>query len=255
MSQFSNFSQLYIPFYQTEHEKNYILRNEFTNISQPLIKIETYNNIQLKNNGPIYINNITVNNENSNNNKINEYSDLSYNYNKNDNTNCTKSENTKKKGDTIDFKTKWKTEKCHYWDLNHECKFGENCAFAHGDEELKQKMINNNYKTKLCKQFFDEGFCLYGSRCQFSHKKKSFNISRIFTDINNNNETYINYTEIISNLLLKEKINKKIIKRPRLMAFENIVSSTPKQVEENRLRLYLDVISLKNKILNQINKF
>ena len=250
MSQIGNFSKFYIPNYNIEQGNNYFLNNEYTNISQPLINIQNFNNIQLKNNGPIYINNITINNEQSKNNQINEYSNLSYNYNKKDENNYSKLSNKKKRGETIDFKTKWKTEKCHYWDMYKECKFGESCAFAHGDEELKQKNISDNYKTKLCKQFFEDGFCLYGSRCQFSHKKRSFDFNNLYNDINNN-EKYINYSEIISNLLVNEKININIIKRPRLMAFENIVNSTPKQIEENRFKLYLDVISLKNKILNQ----
>ena len=43
-----------------------------------------------------------------------------------------------------------------------ECKFGENCAFAHGDSELKQRKLTFNYKTKPCKQFFELGYCSYG---------------------------------------------------------------------------------------------
>ena len=254
MSQIGNFYQNYIPIYNIVQEKNFYLNNEFTNIANPLIKIEEYNNIQLKNNGSIYINNITINHENSKNNQINEYSNLSYNNNKTDENNYSKLINTKKKGETIDFKTKWKTEKCHYWEMHKECKFGQNCAFAHGDEELKQKNFSNSYKTKLCKQFFEEGYCLYGSRCQFSHKKKSFDFNNIYKD-NNTKEKEINYSEIISDILLNEKINSKIIKKPRLKVFENIVNSTSEQIEENRLKLYLDVICLKNKFLSQINNF
>lgn len=29
-------------------------------------------------------------------------------------------------GDTRDFKTKWKTEICHFWNLNGQCKYGDN---------------------------------------------------------------------------------------------------------------------------------
>ena len=28
--------------------------------------------------------------------------------------------------DTNDFKTKWKTEICHYWEVNGFCKYGDN---------------------------------------------------------------------------------------------------------------------------------
>jgi hypothetical protein len=70
----------------------------------------------------------------------------------------------------ISFKAKYKTEICKFWGLNKSCKFGETCAFAHGSNEIRQKVIfSPSYKTKKCKQFFDHGFCLYGTRCQFLH--------------------------------------------------------------------------------------
>ena len=43
--------------------------------------------------------------------------------------------------------------------MNGFCKYGDNCAFAHGEVELKNKKLNSNYKTKPCKQFFEIGFC------------------------------------------------------------------------------------------------
>lgn len=30
--------------------------------------------------------------------------------------------------DTHDFKTKWKTEICHYWEVNGTCKYGDNVS-------------------------------------------------------------------------------------------------------------------------------
>ena len=72
------------------------------------------------------------------------------------------------------FRTKWKTEICRNWEMYGECKYGNNCSFAHGDSELKQRKISFNYKTKPCKQFFELGYCSYGIRCQFSHKKDDF---------------------------------------------------------------------------------
>ena len=267
MSQKNNFSNFFYNQNTLETNNNFILGDgisfqynnntkEFLNLGKPLINLGTYNNFQIKNNGPIYINNITIKNNNKKY-SSDEYSDLSFN-NKNDinNNNLSKLFVRKKAGDTIDFKTKWKTEKCHYWEMHGECKFAENCAFAHGDEELKQKITNNNYKTKLCKQFFEEGICPYGSRCQFSHKKKSFDIQKNNNINNNKNIYYINYSEIISNLLLNEQITLKVIKRPRLIAFEQIVNCSQKEIEENRLKLYLDIIEIKNSNNNQIiNKY
>ena len=50
------------------------------------------------------------------------------------------------------------------------CKYGDNCAFAHGEEELKKKVhVPSMYKTKLCAQYIETGFCCYGTRCQFIH--------------------------------------------------------------------------------------
>lgn len=43
------------------------------------------------------------------------------------NTSSRKKENPRKKsGNTYDFKTKWKTEICHFWEMNGFCQFGEN---------------------------------------------------------------------------------------------------------------------------------
>ena len=243
-----------------ETQNNYLLdnessfqftnMNEYSNNSKPLYNIETYNNLQIKNNGPIYINNITITNNNNKKNYSDECSDLLYDK-KGDiiNIDLSKLFVKKKTGDTIDFKTKWKTEKCHYWEMYGICKFAENCAFAHGNEELKQKITNNSYKTKLCKQFFEDGFCPYGTRCQFSHKKKSFDNNNY---INKNDKYYINYSEIISNILLNEQITLNVLKRPRLMAFEEIAYFSQKEIESSRIKFYLDILKIKNIIRNKL---
>lgn len=80
---------------------------------------------------------------------------------------------SRKSSGEISFKAKYKTEICKFWELNKTCRFGDTCAFAHGNTEIRKKLIpSNSYKTKKCKQFFDFGFCLYGSRCQFLHYMK-----------------------------------------------------------------------------------
>jgi len=82
------------------------------------------------------------------------------------------SNSRKSSGGEQSFKVKYKTEICKYWQVNKTCKFGDNCAFAHGGVEVRQRThTSNSYKTKPCKQFFDFGFCLYGSRCQFLHSE------------------------------------------------------------------------------------
>ena len=71
-----------------------------------------------------------------------------------------------------DLSMKFKTEMCRNWTLG-TCTFAEKCAFAHGTEEIRNKLSFSKYKTKDCKQFHELGFCQYGSRCQFKHRDPS----------------------------------------------------------------------------------
>ena len=136
------------------------------------------------------------------------------------------------------FKEKWKTEICRYWEMYGQCKFGDNCAFAHGDSELKERKMTFNYKTKPSKQFFEIGYCSYGSRCQFSHKEEKTKKR----DINNE----ISYLKIIKEFLSSEKeISHELVKRPRLMTFEKITGSTLEEREKSKLKLYEDIINIK----------
>lgn len=36
----------------------------------------------------------------------------------------------------LEFKQKAKTELCKFWMTTHQCKYGDSCAFAHGEHEL-----------------------------------------------------------------------------------------------------------------------
>ena len=155
-------------------------------------------------------------------------------------------EPTEKKEDYNNFKTTWKTEICRYWEMYGECKFGENCAFAHGDAELKQRKLTFNYKTKACKQFFELGYCSYGSRCQFSHKKESLE-----GKCEGGKKDEISYVKIINELNSDSKhISHDLIERPRLAAFENMAHSTLEESKSCKLKLYEDFINLKNENLN-----
>ena len=122
----------------------------------------------------------------------------------------------------ISFKAKFKTEKCKYWDLNQNCRYGENCAFAHGSSEIRQKIIPSmNYKTKKCRQFFENGFCLYGSRCQFLHKDENLPIS--------------SYKNLLKNI---EEGNSKPIIHRRLKIFESI--SHEKKTKKPEKSIYIE---------------
>ena len=163
--------------------------------------------------------------------------------------------NEQDKGDGYNnFKTKWKTEICRNWEMYGECRYGNNCAFAHGDSELKERKLSFNYKTKPCRQFFELGYCTYGIRCQFSHKREDF--LRHKKEINNldvkSDENKISYLKIIKEFLSDENnnISLELVKRPRLKTFENITRCSLKESEKSKMQLYEDIINLKNDIVN-----
>ena len=100
--------------------------------------------------------------------------------------------------------------------------------------------MSSNYKTKLCKQFFELGYCAYGVRCQFSHKK--------LKEQNKEEENKISYTKILNEFNNNNNlISHEIIKRPRLMTFEDITKSVQEIKEKNRLALYEDILEIKKK--------
>ena len=77
----------------------------------------------------------------------------------------------------IDFKNKiavrYKTEICKNWNAGF-CEFGDKCVFAHGSEEIRGKTF---YKTKKCRQFFENGYCMFGNKCIFLHVETHSNAS------------------------------------------------------------------------------
>ena len=195
-------------------------------------------------------NKFNINNNNNNNqNQIKEEENLEEEYSGLISKNYEKKENIKNNKNKIfirysedhgDFKTKWKTEMCHYWEMYGTCKYGNTCAFAHGAEELNKRKMSSNYKTKPCKQFFEIGYCTYGIRCQFSHKiKEEKEIDK---------ENQISYVKILKEFNDQNNlISHEIIKRPRLNTFEDITKSGKEIKEKNRLALYEDILELKKK--------
>ena len=140
------------------------------------------------------------------------------------------------KGNTSDFKKKYKTELCKYYEINGYCKFGEKCVYAHGKENLRLKVTNTSaYRTKKCNHFFEKGYCPYGNRCQFAHQLKS-NI------INNPFDKKMSYTKILDIFSKIECIEnvQTIAEKPRLKVFREIV----KNEEENKSRLLNDIKEL-----------
>ena len=145
----------------------------------------------------------------------------------------------------IDYKSKWKTEMCHYWEMYGTCKFGSSCAFAHGAEELNKRKMSLNYKTKPCKQFFELGYCSYGIRCQFSHK--------LLKECEEENK--ISYLKILNEFNNSNEISHEIIKRPRLMTFEYICKCGNELKEKNRIKLYEDIQEMKKKVKDEPLRF
>ncbi|SCV04556.1 LAMI_0H17084g1_1 [Lachancea mirantina] len=63
----------------------------------------------------------------------------------------------------------YKTELCESFSTTGYCKYGKNCQFAHGFQELKFKERDNKFRTKSCVNWVKTGTCPYGKRCCFKH--------------------------------------------------------------------------------------
>ena len=123
------------------------------------------------------------------------------------------------KSTAADFKIKYKTELCKFYEINGICKYGDKCAYAHGKENLRSKVTNSSaYRTRKCTQFFESGYCPYGSRCQFAHQL-STNI------INNPYDKKMTYSKIMEMISKFENIEniKTLILKPRLAIFKEIL--------------------------------
>jgi hypothetical protein len=77
---------------------------------------------------------------------------------------------------TSEYKKKVKTELCKFWARKQICAYGDECAFAHGEQELQKKVhVTSHYKMSLCQTYHSYPFyCLYGERCQFAHLRRDF---------------------------------------------------------------------------------
>jgi hypothetical protein len=68
---------------------------------------------------------------------------------------------------------KYKTELCKSYSETGFCAYGNKCRFAHGRQELFDKVIAcKKYKQKECNSFFKNMYCCYGSRCHFRHEQR-----------------------------------------------------------------------------------
>ena len=142
--------------------------------------------------------------------------------------------NNKYKAKASDFKIKYKTELCKYYEMTGTCIYGNNCAYAHGIDNLRSKVTNTTaYRSKKCKRFFENGYCPYGSRCQFQHQLKN----NIVNNPYDNNMSYQKILEIISKFENVKNI-KKLVEKPRLKIFKEIIGDND---DNNKSRLLDDI--------------
>ena len=108
---------------------------------------------------------------------------------------------------------KYRTELCKNWILTGQCKFGNRCIFAHGEEELRKKMhLTENFKSRLCQVFHKKGYCAYGTRCQFLHTH--INVDRKYQ------KSYVNL--IRTNINYVNKVIKETQNNEELLKYINI---------------------------------
>ena len=114
-----------------------------------------------------------------------------------------------------DQQLKYRTELCKFYEINGKCKYGDNCIFAHGKENLREKVLNKSgYKKRPCINFFEFGYCMYGNRCQFSHS--------ISKNDNNKNFSYIKLMNAINSSTLNKELYRKIKDKKRLSVFRRL---------------------------------
>ena len=136
----------------------------------------------------------------------------------------TEKEEEKEKEKEEQSQKKYRTELCKYFEINGRCKFGDNCIFAHGKENLRENLCKKSgYKKRPCLNFFEKGFCMYGNRCQFSHDIKQFE-----KDENENKKNNFSYKLFFKelNMNLNDESKKdieRIKERPRLKVFKKFV--------------------------------
>ena len=116
--------------------------------------------------------------------------------------------------------SKYKTELCKNYELYGYCGWAENCFFAHGRSELKEKTLTCGfYKTKVCKNFHRTGFCPYAARCQYFHFKSCGAYKELTSSFENKVSSRI--TE--ANGPLAEVLSRSERLQPRLKVFKHIV--------------------------------
>ena len=120
------------------------------------------------------------------------------------------------------YVNKYKTEICKNYELYGECQFGDNCSFAHGSNEIRDKIIDNyQYKTRNCKNFIHNGYCSYGKRCQYLHTEENY-ISKLE---NFTLRLLLFFEDNVNKLSLHEILKKLKLNTNRLNCFISIITT------------------------------
>lgn len=78
----------------------------------------------------------------------------------------------------------YKTTLCKHFMKKGFCVYGEQCRFAHGEDELRLKPYIRNYRLVPCRYLFEQGYCPYGQNCNFSHDpNKHHKLQNLFSDM------------------------------------------------------------------------
>jgi hypothetical protein len=126
---------------------------------------------------------------------------------------------------------KYKTELCKTWTESGFCAYGNKCRFAHGRQELFDKVINcKKYKQKECMSFFRNKYCCYGSRCHFRHEERKLSeIDRSYFTYLTQLFNFLSFDEIenldaeaISKLVPFYKQRQHLSSSSRLPVFSNL---------------------------------
>ena len=129
------------------------------------------------------------------------------------------------------YKMKYKTELCRNWEIYRQCKFGESCAFAHGESELNRKQhVPTNYKTRPCRQFHEEMFCPYGVRCQFLHSGKIAPGRELsYSEVLAENSALMEKRAFACGKTLEDMQPVSLFKKPRLSVFKALAKKNQKK--------------------------
>lgn len=132
-------------------------------------RTETDNGAQTDSHGRISMNNL---NNNNNMTKTGDGNDGEYGDNNgNLNNNNGNKRNMRRKRPVSEKGDLFKTELCENWVVRGSCTYGKKCHFAHGHDDLRNRLRVENYKTQPCcdPARSDSLLCLFGKRCNYTH--------------------------------------------------------------------------------------